>query len=87
MCNALLAQYLRLKDGKQVLISLRSTASNTTLRISYKCLIDERLFYSLQVSPLWLALWMGVWLLLIAMCVAHHQLHSSQGVDATFVCI
>jgi len=64
------AQYMVLTGSDQASIILTASASGTALRINYKCNLEDDLLFSLSISPLWLALWMGVWLLVITICCA-----------------
>ena len=37
-------------------------------QLYYKCIEQDRGLFALHISPLWLAVWMGMWMVLISMC-------------------
>ena len=65
-----ISEYMVMTGTDQASIVLKADSPGTRLRIHYRCLVDDDMLFSLHISPLWLALWMGVWMLLISMCCA-----------------
>ena len=56
--------------SNQATVVLSAVSPHTRLHVHYRCLHDDSLLFALNISPMWLALWMGIWLLLISMCCA-----------------
>lgn len=65
-----ISEFMVMTGTDQATIVLSASAPNTRLRISYRCLYDDGLLPAFQISPIWIALWMGVWILLISLCCA-----------------
>ena len=57
-----------LTGSDEASIVLSVTSDVTRLKLHYKCVREEGGLFSLSFSPLWLALWFGVWTLLIGIC-------------------
>ena len=65
-----ISEFMVMTGTDQATIVLSASTPNTRLRISYRCLYDDGLLPAFQISPIWIALWMGVWILLISLCCA-----------------
>ena len=42
----------------------------TEFELRYRCIVQDYSLFSMHVSPLWLAVWVGMWMLFISLCCA-----------------